>query len=185
LFIHSGADREELNDLIEEVALHGRIEVEKLLDTISCLSGVHSREASAYRAASYDARGKPKEPDAEKSGLVHQVYDVRKMLKRFEARRLGLVLQISDEVAILENYIYAIGEQYPDVRSELALIISEIAREPSVSSEYSDNGHLKLTLNCYAVYLERRLEIQHMINRDIERRFSSANIKTVRPLQKG
>ena len=97
-------------------------------------------------------------------------------LNEFEAERLGVVLHISDEVAVLQNYIYAIGEQFPDVRPELDFLISELDKEPSVSSEYTDDGQVHLTLSCYAVYLERKLQIQHKINRDIEWRFNVAGI---------
>jgi hypothetical protein len=50
-----------------------------------------------------------------------------------------------------------------------------------VFSEFTEDGHAKVTLNCYALYLERRFEVEHKINRDIERRFNQAGIRFVQP----
>jgi small-conductance mechanosensitive channel len=154
---------EELDAMISDVALRERIKEGNLPKVLQLL---------------YD--GKSTKTQIDKDILEN----IRKALKKFEDQRLGIVLYISDEVATLQNYIYAIGEQYSDVRPELDEIIGELAKEPSVSSEYSDDGHVRLTLSCYAIYLERRLEIQHKINRDIEWRFNSAGIKFDRQVNK-
>jgi small-conductance mechanosensitive channel len=156
----SSTNENELTEFVREVALRERIDVGKLFITLVKLSG---------SKGAFDQKAIP---------------DIKKQLRKFESERLGIVLQICDEMATLGNYIYAIGEQYPDVRPELDGIIGEMAKEPSVSSEYSDDGHVQLTLSCYALYLERRLEIQHKINRDIEWRFSSSNISFDRPSKK-
>jgi hypothetical protein len=105
------------------------------------------------------------------------VSQLRKRLRDFETERLGLVLQISDEVATLETFIYAIAEQYSEIRPELDKLLSELNKEPAIASEYTEDGHVRIILNSYAHYLERRLEVQHKINRDIERRFHNAGIK--------
>jgi hypothetical protein len=157
-----GLPQEELGTMIGDIALHERINEGKLPKALWLLS---EREL----------------PDADVNQNI--LKDIRKMLKKFEDQRLGIVLYISDEVATLQNYIYAIGEQYSDVRPELDEIIGELAKEPSVSSEYLDDGHVRLTLSCYAIHLERRLEIQHKINRDIEWRFNGRNIRFDRSSQ--
>lgn len=162
VFLDYSSSQDELSAMVREVALRERIiPVEKLANVLQSLPKVETTSVDQ------DILGK-----------------IRRKLKEFEFKRLGIVLDISDEVATLQNYIYAIGEQYPDVRPELDDTIGELAKEPSVSSEYSDDGHVRLTLSCYALYLERRLEIQHKINRDIEWRFNSAGIKFDRPSQK-
>lgn len=152
---------EDLNTMLREVALRERIvPIEKLHGVLLLL---------------------PESGSSKTVVDIDVLKQIQRRLKEFEFERLGIVLHISDEVAALENFVYAIGEQYPDVRPELDGIIGELAKEPSVSSEYSDDGHVRLTLSCYALYLERRLEIQHKINRDIEWRFNSADIKFDRP----
>ncbi|MBC7876157.1 MAG: mechanosensitive ion channel family protein, partial [Anaerolineales bacterium] len=154
---------EEINNMLREVALREYVDEKKLCGVLLLLS----------------------EAESTKTNVDQYILDkIQKKLREFESRRLGIVLRISDEVASLQNYIYAIGEQYADVRPELDGIIGELAKEPSVSSEYSDDGHIRITLSCYVLYLERRLEIQHKINRDIEWRFNSAEIKFERSAQK-
>ncbi|MBC7877631.1 MAG: mechanosensitive ion channel [Anaerolineales bacterium] len=164
VFSERKSSPDDLSAMLREVALHERIvPVEKLYSVLLLLS----------------------ESKSSKFNIDQRILDkIRGRLKEFESERLGIVFTISENIAILENYIYAIGEQYPDVRSELDGIIGELAREPSISSEYSDDGHVRLTLSCYALYLERRLEIQHKINREIGQRFRSAGIIFDRSVQK-
>ena len=159
VFADSTSPEFDLNRLIGDVELRERIEKNKLPKALLDL-----------------AKDAPTKADVDEETLK----DVKGTLKRFEDKRLGIVLNISDEAATLENYIYAIGEEYPAVRSELDGIIQEMNREPSVFSEYSDDGHVQLTLNCYPLYFERGLEIQHKINREIGLRFSHAGIKFIR-----
>ena len=149
------SDAYPVNNVILEVAHHERLDINKLTQVLFGLSGLAQvGEAVDGNVVSF----------------------LGQKLNEFEAERLGVVLHISDEVAVLQNYIYAIGEQFPDVRPELDFLISELDKEPSVSSEYTDDGQVHLTLSCYAVYLERKLQIQHKINRDIEWRFNVAGI---------
>jgi small-conductance mechanosensitive channel len=108
---------------------------------------------------------------------------LRGFFEPYELKRRGIVLQISDRLGTLSNYVFAIAEQNPEVRQELDLLISEINKEPVVFSEFTEDGHAKVTLNCYALYLERRFEVEHKINRDIERRFKQAGIEFVQPRQ--
>ena len=159
VFADSTSPEFDLNRLIGDVELRERIEKNKLPKALLDL-----------------AKDAPTKADVDEETLK----DVKGTLTRFEDKRLGIVLNISDEAATLENYIYAIGEEYPAVRSELDGIIQEMNREPSVFSEYSDDGHVQLTLNCYPLYFERGLEIQHKINREIGLRFSHAGIKFIR-----
>ncbi len=160
VFSESMPSQAKLSEMIRDISLRERIDKKKLLKVLLLLSGAKSTKTDVNR---------------------HTLDKIGGKLKELEFKRLGIVLLISDDVATLENYIYAIGEQYPDVRSELDGVIEELAKEPSVSSEYSDDGHVRLTLSCYALYLERKLEVQHKINRDIEWRFNSANIQFERP----
>jgi small-conductance mechanosensitive channel len=146
---------DELDNAISEVALRERIDDKNLREVLLLLA-----DKTVNASVNQDVLNK-----------------IRKTLNRFENTRLSIVLNISDEVAILKNYIYAIKEQYSDLRPELDDIIGELAKEPFVSSEYLDDGRIRLTLNCYTLYLERRLEIQHNVNRDIGQRFKNAGIK--------
>lgn len=95
--------------------------------------------------------------------------------------RKRLVLEVSEQLAELSNYIFAIAEQNSELRPELDRLISELGKEPVVSSTYTVDGHVKITLHCNALYLERRYEIQHKLNRDIERRFHQAGIRFAEP----
>lgn len=106
---------------------------------------------------------------------------IKSFFEMLELKRRGIVLRITEQLATLSDYVFAITEQYPDVRSELDLLISELNKEPVVFSRYTDDGHIEVTLNCYALYLERRFEVTHKLNRDVERRFSQAGIKFVQP----
>jgi len=106
---------------------------------------------------------------------------IKSFFQLLEAKRRGIVLRIAEQLATLGDYVFAITEQYPDVRPELDLLISELNKEPVVFSKYTDDGHIEVTLNCYALYLERRFEVIHKLNRDIERRFGQAGIKFVQP----
>jgi small-conductance mechanosensitive channel len=145
-----------LGSIIHDVALREHLDVEKLSKALHLLAGAKSI----------------------KSSIGKSILDkLRIKLKEFESERLGIVFNIGEDVATLENYMYAIGEQHPDVQPDLDGILGEMVREPSVTSEYSENGYVQLTLNCYALYLERRLEIQHKINREIGWRFKNAGIK--------
>jgi hypothetical protein len=95
----------------------------------------------------------------------------------YDYQQRSLLIQVSGEISRLQAYVYAISDQYPDMRQDLESIISELNKEPAVHSAYTDDGHIKVTLVCYVLYLERKNEVMHKLNRDIERRFRQAGIK--------
>jgi small-conductance mechanosensitive channel len=70
----------------------------------------------------------------------------------------------------LANAVHSVGEKLPDFKDDLIPLITEMSKEPSVHSNFktSDNDtYILVTLNVFAIHLERRFEVEHKLNKAI------------------
>lgn len=81
------------------------------------------------------------------------------------------------------EFVYAIGKFNTDARisNEYLNLVDELNKEPSVHSQYkiTEEGRVycEVTFRVYAIHLERRFEVAHRLNKDIQRRFKEEGIE--------
>jgi hypothetical protein len=78
------------------------------------------------------------------------------------------------------NAIYSIGDSIPEIKEELDPLISELTKEPVVHSLTQITGERSIvcfTLNAFILHLERRYELEHILNEAILTRFREEEIK--------
>lgn len=87
---------------------------------------------------------------------------------------------IIDRFEQLEEAVAAISDAHPEMRDEIRPLASEIARDPDIYSQFgiTDDGrsYIRLNLVVFSTHLERRFEVVHILNKQIEERFRDAGI---------
>lgn len=80
----------------------------------------------------------------------------------------------------LSNAVFSIGDSLPDLKEDLELLLTELSKEPVVHSHFepssSDKTYLTVKLNVFAIYLERRYEVEQKLNKKIVDRLSEDGV---------
>jgi len=93
--------------------------------------------------------------------------------KKREEERSGLISKIRAEFELVSELVFAIANSHPHVRSDLDRLISEISKEPTVSSTEkatSDKPYVELEFGFYATFMERQEAVLYKVNKEIRRR---------------
>ena len=89
-------------------------------------------------------------------------------------------LSLTDAFGRVSRDVYDLKERMPQLQDDMDEILNVLAREPVVFSsfEISDDGrpYVRLSLNCFARFLERRYEVTNRLNRHIEAEFAKLGI---------
>ncbi len=112
-------------------------------------------------------------------------------IPRFEARQRSILdrmrpgaseeialkdfVDLASEFGMVSRSVYKLKESSSALRTEMDGLLNELAHEPVVFSEFevSEDGvpYVRLTLNCFATYLERRYEVAHRLLIEIQKKF--------------
>jgi small-conductance mechanosensitive channel len=79
----------------------------------------------------------------------------------------------------LSGAIFSIADYRPELKEAIAPLVSEISKEPVVHSRVEaseEKSHVLVTLNAFALHLERRYEVENKLNKVILDRLAEANL---------
>jgi small-conductance mechanosensitive channel len=88
-----------------------------------------------------------------------------------ESVRLDALHSLVDNFGKLCGAVFSIGDYRPELKQEIAPLITELSKEPTVHSRFdvSDNegSYVSATLNVFTIHLERRYEVENKLNKRI------------------
>jgi small-conductance mechanosensitive channel len=137
---------------------------------------------------------KPIEVFDEEKGIFKKLSQVTQLREQYDRlrettnrksiySRYEILKNILQRFGEIGEFIYSLGTVDPDARVSDAYLqlVDEVSIEPSVYSQYmiteEGRAYLEVTLRVYTTHLERRFEVSHKINKEIQKRFAEEGIK--------
>lgn len=169
IFWNRDRNRYSVRELVSNLRrIYPRIDTTKVAtgEIVSTKAGaMHTEEFQKVIERALDGISNAREKYHKASGTDIRIEQIKDIIKHYQD---------------LSNAVYSIGDTLPDIKEELDPLISELSKEPVVSSKFeaSSTGspYLALTLSVFAFHLERRFEVEHKLNRAILDRLDEAKL---------
>jgi len=102
-------------------------------------------------------------------------------LASYDRKCYAVLKEIATKFGEMGEYLYAIRDVYRHLRESTQELVSELSKEPLVHSEFriTEDGraYAHITLRVFATHLERRFEVVHKLNKQIQARLMQEGIK--------
>jgi small-conductance mechanosensitive channel len=97
-----------------------------------------------------------------------------------EDNRLDALQSLVDNFGNLCGAVFSIGDYRPELKQEIAQLITELSKEPTVHSRFEvsdgESSYVAVTLNVFTIHLERRYEVENKLNKRILDRLSAKKL---------
>jgi len=150
-----------VHDSLRGTGLEG--EAAQLVGIMECLPGTATGPSTPEESSPGSSAG---------GSFSRSLHLARGWLADNRHQRYAKLLQISDAFAEIGEYLYTIRDAHTQAREIMDRLVGELNKEPTVHSEFvtGNDGALcaEITLWAFATHLERRHEIHHKLDKDLQ-----------------
>ncbi len=167
--------------LIEEDVAYEHSEVEKIVKELAKLitkeikrSNDNTNDLLMFTSHPLKVRLKPKK-------FLRSTLTLSQWFLLQSLKRRSVLLDIAEHFGVICELLYAIGDVHREVRSGMGEFFRELDKEPSVHSRFalSEEGraYAEVSFRVFSTHLERRFEVMHKLNKDIQRQLKQNKIE--------